>query len=166
MVYMITRRWYFGSLMCKLFKSWKSACSGKEWYRTSKMLALYIFFPHQVTCVNFNILLSSIMKLTYVTWWGKKIYKASILLLRYCCSDLEWYSYLGISIMATILMTSDKLYGILRSEFKIYISFKYCSPGRGGSFVLYQIVSINKIAKLHSAGDQWNETVFANQNDT
>ena len=47
------------------------------------MLALHIFFPHHVTCVNFIMLESRILKLTHVTQWGKKICKASILLLRY-----------------------------------------------------------------------------------
>ena len=30
MVFMVTQQWYFGSLLCKLFKSWKSACSGNN----------------------------------------------------------------------------------------------------------------------------------------
>ena len=47
------------------------------------MLAWHIFFPHHVTCVNFIMLESRILKLTHVTWWGKKICQARILLLRY-----------------------------------------------------------------------------------
>ena len=52
-------------------------------YQSSKMLAWHIFFLHHVTCVNFNILLSSIIKLTLVRWSPKTICQASILLLRY-----------------------------------------------------------------------------------
>ena len=51
-------------------------------YPSSKMLASYIFFRHYVTGVNFIMLESRILKLTHETWWGKKIYEASILLLR------------------------------------------------------------------------------------
>ena len=44
-------------------------------YRSSEMLASYIFFPHHVTCVTFIMLETRILKLTHVTWWERKYMK-------------------------------------------------------------------------------------------